>query len=168
MSTYSLFAMTSRPLDPSRLVAAVQAEADREGGRPGTAGGLATFIGAVRGWNQGHAVLRLEYDAYEPLALKMFRRIADESRECWPGAVLGLHHRVGSLAPGDVSVVVVAAAPHRGDAFGACRFAIERLKQVAPIWKREYFDSGDVWLEGATADPDDAEARQEARRRACA
>lgn len=168
MSAFPLFAMTSRPLDLSGLLVTVQAEADRAAGQPGAAGALATFVGVVRGRNQGHTVQRLEYDAYEPLALKMFHRIADESREIWPGIVLGLHHRLGSLTPGEVSVVVVAAAPHRADAFGACRFAIERLKQVAPIWKRECFDSGDVWLEGAMVDPDDEAARQEARRRACA
>ncbi len=168
MPASPLFAMTSRPLELSSLVEAVQAEADRSGGRAGAAGGLTTFIGAVRGWNQGRPVHRLEYEAYEPLALKMFHHIAKECRDLWPGLVLGLHHRVGALVPGEISVVIVAAAPHRADAFGGCRFAIERLKQVAPIWKREYFEGGDVWLEGATADPDDEAAREEARRRACA
>jgi molybdopterin synthase catalytic subunit len=113
-------------------------------------------------------VLHLEYEAYEPLALKSFARIDAEAREVWPGAVLGIHHRVGTLALGEASIVIVAASPHRAEAFAVCRFAIERVKQIAPIWKREYFDGGDVWVEGATADPGDADAREEARRRACA
>jgi len=77
-------------------------------------------------------------------------------------------HRVGSLQIGDASVVIAAASPHRADAFAACRYAIERVKQIVPIWKHEHFEGGDVWLEGATADPDDEAARDKARRIACA
>ena len=72
------------------------------------------------------------------------------------------------LQVGEASVAIVARAPHRGDAFAACRYAIERVKQIAPIWKREFFEGGDVWIEGATADPDDERARAEAERVACA
>ena len=68
---------------------------------------------------------------------------------------LALHHRIGRLEIGEASVAIAAASPHRGDAYAACRYAIERVKQIAPIWKREFFDGGDVWIEGATADPDD-------------
>ena len=82
--------------------------------------------------------------------------------------MLGLHHRVGTLGIGEASVIIAAASPHRAEAFAACRYAIERIKQIAPIWKREYFEGGDCWIEGAVADPDDAAARGEARRRACA
>ena len=79
-----------------------------------------------------------------------------------------MHHRIGRLEIGEASVAIAAASPHRADAFAACRYAIERVKQIAPIWKHEYFDGGDVWIEGATADPDDAAARAEAERIACA
>ena len=77
---------------------------------------------------------------------------------------LALHHRVGRLEIGEASVAIAAASAHRADAFAACRYAIERVKQIAPIWKHEFFDGGDVWIEGATADPDDARARAEAER----
>ena len=76
--------------------------------------------------------------------------------------------RPPSLRFGEASVAIAAASPHRGDAYAACRYAIERVKQIAPIWKREFFDGGDVWIEGATDDPDNAEARAQAERVACA
>ena len=85
----------------------------------------------------------------------------------WPSAGLAIHHRIGRLAIGDASVVIAAASPHRADAFAACRYAIERIKQIAPIWKHEHFEGGEVWIEGATADPDDDAARQSAMERAC-
>ena len=75
---------------------------------------------------------------------------------------------MGRLAIGEASVAIAAASPHRADAFAACRYAIERVKQIVPIWKHEYFEGGDVWIEGATADPDDATARDAALRIACA
>ena len=82
--------------------------------------------------------------------------------------MLALHHRIGPLEIGEASVAIAAASPHRADAFAACRYAIERVKQIAPIWKHELFEGGDVWIEGATADPDDEAARQAAQERACA
>ncbi len=87
--------------------------------------------------------------------------------EFWPKVKLALHHRLGRLAAGEASIVIAAAAPHRGDAFQACRYTIERVKQIAPIWKREVFEGGEAWVEGATADPADAAAKQAAYRRAC-
>jgi molybdopterin synthase catalytic subunit len=86
----------------------------------------------------------------------------------WPTATLALHHRIGRLEIGEASVAIAAASPHRADAFAVCRYAIERVKQIVPIWKHEYFEGGDVWIEGATADPDDAAARENARHIACA
>jgi molybdopterin synthase catalytic subunit len=102
------------------------------------------------------------------LAVRTIERILQEARDAWPSARLGLHHRIGRLEPGDASVVIAAASPHRADAFAATRYAIERVKQIVPIWKREHFDGGEVWLEGATADPEDAGARDKAYRIACA
>ena len=127
-----------------------------------------TFLGIVRNHNAGRRVRYLEYDAYEPLAMRVFGRIADEAQERWPGVCLGLHHRIGRLQIGEASVAIAAASPHRADAFSACRYAIERVKQIAPIWKHEFFEGGDVWIEGATADPDDRQARANAERVACA
>jgi molybdopterin synthase catalytic subunit len=129
---------------------------------------VATFLGLVRNHNLGRSVRYLDYEAYEPLARKSFERIAGEVAGRWPGVRLGLHHRVGRLEIGEASVAIAAASAHRADAFAACRYAIERVKQIAPIWKREFFEGGDVWIEGATADPDDARAREVAERAACA
>lgn len=129
---------------------------------------MVTFLGLVRNHNVGRRVLYLEYEAYEPLAVKSFERIADEVSGRWPSVVMGLHHRIGRLEIGEASVVIVTASPHRADAFAACRYAIERIKQISPIWKHEHFEGGDVWIEGATADPDDVQAREAAERAACA
>jgi molybdopterin synthase catalytic subunit len=161
----SLLAVGTDPLAIARLAALV---VERPGGAGGSDGAVATFLGLVRNHNVGRRVRYLEYEAYEPLALRAFERIAAEIAERWPGVRLGLHHRIGRLEIGEASVAIAAASPHRADAFAACRYAIERVKQIAPIWKREFFDGGDVWIEGATADPDDAAARAHAERVACA
>ena len=131
-------------------------------------GAVASFVGLVRDHNQGRRVLHLEYDAYEPLAVRGLDRIREEAAERWPAARLMIHHRIGRLSIGEASVAIAAASPHRADAFAACRYAIERIKQIVPIWKHEFFDGGDVWIEGATADPEDREARERALRVACA
>jgi molybdopterin synthase catalytic subunit len=156
-----LVAVTRDVLDVAALTRAV---ADAGTGD----GAIATFVGLVRGQNQGRRVSFLEYEAYEPLAIRALVRITGEARDAWPGARIGIHHRTGRLELGEASIVIVAASPHRGDAFAACRYTIERVKQIVPIWKREHFEGGDVWLEGATADPDDDAARQAAHRIACA
>ncbi len=138
------------------------------GGNAGADGAVVTFLGLVRNHNLGRAVTYLEYEGYEPMALRAFERIDAEIAARWPGVRLALHHRIGRLEIGEASVAIVTASAHRADAFAACRYAIERVKHIAPIWKREFFEGGDVWIEGATADPDDARARAEAERVACA
>ena len=160
-----LFAVTRDPLRLEDLIQAVGAQADGGGT---TAGAVTTFLGLVRSENLGRQVVRLEYESYEPLAVKVFERIAGEVREHWGAPRLALHHRLGSLRVGEASVAIAAAAPHRAEAFAACRYAIERVKQIAPIWKHEYFEDGHTWIEGALADPDDRGAREDAYRRACA
>jgi molybdopterin synthase catalytic subunit len=152
-------------LDVERLAAAVSAAPGRDAGADGA---VVTFLGLVRNHNLGRSVRYLEYEAYEPLALRAFERIAAEIQARWPGARLALHHRIGRLEIGEASVAIAARSPHRGDAYAACRYAIERVKQIAPIWKREFFEGGDVWIEGATANPDDERARADAERAACA
>ena len=159
------FVVTTDPLDLGTIVNLV---ASRLEDAPASAGAVASFLGTVRNENQGRRVDRLEYEAYEPLAVKAFQRIADESSGRWPETHLAVHHRIGRLDIGEASVAIAAASPHRADAFAACRYAIERIKQIAPIWKHEYFEGGDVWVEGARADPEDDEARQTALRLACA
>jgi molybdopterin synthase catalytic subunit len=154
-------AVTTAPLDLAALSAEISAGADGDGA-------IASFAGLVRDHNQGRRVTFLEYEAYEPLAVKALQRIVDEARAAWPSARLGVHHRTGRLEIGEASIVIVAASAHRGDAFAACRYTIERVKQIVPIWKHEHFEGGEVWLEGATADPEDEAARQAAYRIACA
>ncbi|MBM3819018.1 MAG: molybdenum cofactor biosynthesis protein MoaE [Acidimicrobiia bacterium] len=156
-----LVAVTAAPLDLQALTAEVARDASGDGA-------IAAFTGLVRDHNQGRAVKFLEYEAYEPLAVKALERIVNEARAAWPATRLAVHHRIGRLEIGEASVIIVAASPHRGDAFAACRYTIERVKQIVPIWKHEHFDGGEVWLEGATADPDDEEARRAAHRIACA
>jgi molybdopterin synthase catalytic subunit len=152
---------------PLALELLVEAVAGREGSG-GRNGAVATFLGLVRDHNAGRSVRYLEYEAYEPLARRAFERIVREIEARWPGVSVALHHRLGRLEIGEASVAIAAAAPHRADACAACRYAIERVKQIAPIWKREFFEGGEVWIEGATADPDDPRARAEAERAACA
>jgi molybdopterin synthase catalytic subunit len=145
------FRVTSDPLDVS-VVSAIVSSAD--------CGAVATFVGLVRNENGGRRVLWLEYEAYEPLAVKAFARIDEEAGERWPSIGLAIHHRVGRLEIGDASVIIAATSPHRAEAFAACRYAIERIKQIAPIWKHEHFEGGETWIEGATADPMDENARR--------
>lgn len=159
-----LLAIGSEALDLDAILRAVTARGESRG----SDGAVATFLGLVRNHNAGRVVQFLEYEAYNPLALRAFDRIAAEIAGRWPGVRLALHHRTGRIEIGGASVAIAAASPHRGDAFAACRYAIERVKQIAPIWKREFFDGGDVWIEGATADPDDETARAQAERLACA
>jgi molybdopterin synthase catalytic subunit len=150
------------PIDPAELVAIVT------GGEAGAHGAVVTFLGTVRGRNRGRTVVRLEYEAYEPLALRAFAIILDEVAAHWPAASVAFHHRTGPVGLGEISVAIASAAPRRADAFAACRYVIERLKQIAPVFKHEYLDDGDVWIEGAVADPFDERAKEEALRRSCA
>jgi molybdopterin synthase catalytic subunit len=152
-------------LSVDRLSAQLEAEArDRGEG----CGALASFLGVVRATHQGRRVRHLEYEAFEPLARKALELISAEIAAEWPNALVAVHHRIGRLAIGEASVAIVAAAAHRAEAFQVCRYAIERVKQIVPVWKHEFFEDGDAWVEGALADPDDSEARQTARARACA
>lgn len=152
-------AVTHEPLEIEAVAGLVGASGD---------GAVVTFAGLVRDHNQGRAVKFLEYEAYEPLAVRALQLIVDEAAARWPSARLAMHHRIGRLEIGEASIVIAAASAHRADAFAATRYAIERVKQIVPIWKREHFDGGDVWLEGATADPQDETARQKAYDIACA
>jgi molybdopterin converting factor subunit 1 len=109
-------------------------------------GAVVTFIGTVRAHNRDRAVVRLDYEAYQDMALRVFARIEEEARARWPGTRVAIHHRVGTLEPGAISVVIAAASPHRANAFSACRHAIEELKKNAPIWKREHYQDGSEWV----------------------
>jgi molybdopterin synthase catalytic subunit len=156
-----LIDVTSAPLNLESLTGEVIRQAT------GT-GAMTNFVGLVRDHNQGRRVRFLEYEAYEPLAVRVLGRIIEEVSEAWPSVTLGVHHRTGRLEVGEASIIIVATSAHRADAFAACRYCIERVKQIAPIWKHEHFEGGEIWLEGATADPDDEAARQAAQKIACA
>jgi len=110
------------------------------------AGAVATFLGVVRAENEGRAVARLEYQAYASMARAEMSRIASEIEAEIPGVRLAAVHRVGSLVVGDAAVVCAASAPHRGEAFRACRLLIDRIKGRVPIWKREHGPDGAVWI----------------------
>jgi molybdopterin synthase catalytic subunit len=130
------FRVVDRPLDLAEAVEAVAG--------PGR-GGLVTFRGDVRDQSHGKRVVRLEYEAYVPMAERKLAEIGSAIGE-EHGALLSILHRVGSLAPGEAAVVIAAAAPHRAPAFRACEAAIDRLKRDAPIWKREVYEDGSEWL----------------------
>lgn len=153
-------AVTTDPLDVGGLT--------RHVSQDGGLGAVSTFIGLVRDNNLNRRVTHLEYEAYEPLAVKALEQICEEAAREWPGVRLAVHHRVGRLAIGEASIVIAAASAHRAHAFAASRYVIERVKQIVPIWKHEFFEGGEVWIEGAIADPQDEAARLEAVRRACA
>ncbi len=131
-----MHALSNEPLDLSAVVAEVAG--------PG-AGAVVSFVGSVRARSRGREVLRLEYEAYAPMALATFASIAREAAR-FGGARVCIHHRLGACAAGEPTVVIAAAAPHRADAFDACRHALERLKADAAIWKREVYSDGAAWV----------------------
>ena len=112
------------------------------------AGAIATFLGTVRDHSQGKRVLYLEYDAYPAMAEKTLRQIGEEIGERWGLYRVAIVHRVGRLEIGEASVAIAVAAPHRAEAFEACRYAIDRLKEIVPIWKKEVWEGGEYWVEG--------------------
>ncbi len=121
--------------------------------RRGDYGAVVNFIGTVRGHSQGRKVLYLEYEAYREMATKKLRQIGEEIDARWNLEDIAIYHRVGRLEAGEISLVVAVGAPHRKDAFEACRYAVDRLKQIVPIWKKEVFENGEVWEEEATTSP---------------
>lgn len=146
--------ITSEPLDGAALAEAVRTD---------EAGAVSVFYGVVRNANLGRRVLYLEYDAYPPMAEKKMREIADEVRERWPVSGVAMRHRIGRLEIGEPSVIIAVASPHRGDAIEACHYAIDRLKSIVPVWKKEVFEGGEAWLEGTAIDPESQRARDALR-----
>jgi molybdopterin synthase catalytic subunit len=110
------------------------------------AGAIVTFLGLVRDFNDGHAVTLLEYEAFETMALSEMKRIVAALEREIPGVRVVVHHRQGALGVGDLAVICAASAPHRGEAFRACRAAIDRVKETVPIWKREHGPEGPYWV----------------------
>lgn len=109
-------------------------------------GGIDVFIGTVRNHTKGKEVLRLEFEAYEKMAISEMNKIAEAAMGRWPLHKLLIHHRTGVLAVGEIPVVIAVSAAHRAAAFEACRFVIDTLKETVPIWKKEVFADGEVWV----------------------
>jgi len=137
-----LVRLTREPIDTPGLMKRLLRNQD---------GAVVAFEGVVRDHSLGKTVLYLEYEGYEPMALKMLAEIAGEVHEKWPIDAIGIIHRLGRLEIGETSVAIVVTSAHRRPAFEACHYAIDRLKKIVPIWKREYFADGAVWVEGETS-----------------
>ena len=134
-----LFEVTAEPLDPQRLTDAV---------RKDESGAVALFLGVVRDNSRGRRVLYLEYDAYPEMATRVMRRIAAEALERWPLTDVAMQHRTGRLEIGETSLLIAVSSPHRKEAFEACHHLVDRFKETVPIWKKEVWEGGEVWIEG--------------------
>lgn len=129
--------VTREHLNPESVTATIRRDSN---------GGVVTFLGTTRNDTDGRRVLYLEYEAYPEMAHKMLARIAEEIRDRWGIADVSIAHRFGRLEVGEVSLVVAVASPHRAQAFAACQYAVDRIKQNVPIWKKEVFADGSVWV----------------------
>lgn len=132
-----LFRIQAELLDPREVEAAVAAD---------VAGAIVTFTGTVRGQARGRDVVALDYEAYPAAAERMLRQIGDEIAARWGIERVAIVHRTGHLAVGEASIVMAVASAHRGEAFAACQYAIDRLKEIVPIWKKEHYRDGTAWI----------------------
>ena len=132
-----MFYLTDDPIDTSAMIRATMRPSD---------GACIVFEGAVRDHHEGHAVESIDYEAYRPMAEKEIDRIVRAVAGDFPGVAVAVMHRLGRLVVGDVSIVIVCTASHRGDAFAACRAAIDRIKETVPIWKKERGPFGEEWV----------------------
>jgi len=132
-----MFDITDRSLSLEPLVSAVTRS---------SSGAVASFLGVVREQTRGRQVLYLEYEAYREMAIPKMREIADEIRRKWKVDEIAMVHRIGRLEIGEVSVAIAVSAPHRHQALAACAYAIDRLKETVPIWKKEVWTDGEEWV----------------------
>ena len=133
--------ITSDPLDPDSITKLV---------RKNSNGAIITFLGTTRDSTDGKRVNYLEYEAYQPMAQDMIRQIFDEVKERWEIEDLAMSHRLGKVDIGEISMVVAIASPHRKQAFEAGQYSIDRIKEIVPIWKKEFFDDGEEWVGSET------------------
>lgn len=129
--------VTTEKLDPNKCLEAV---ADN------SAGGTTQFVGTVRDQTKGKKVIRLEFESYIPMAEKEMQKIAEQVVAKWDALHVSMHHHVGALDVGEIPVVIAVSTPHRQAAFEACQYAIDTLKETVPIWKKEIFEDGEVWV----------------------
>jgi molybdopterin synthase catalytic subunit len=132
-----MFKIVEGPIDELALENEVRTEAD---------GAVIVFRGVARKFSRGREVVHLEYEAYPEMAEKVMAEIGDEMKSKWPITAVAIVHRTGVLEIGQASVVIAVSAPHRGEAFAASQYAIDRLKQVVPIWKKEVWSDGSQWI----------------------
>ena len=138
LETGALFRVVDSPIDDLALEARVRTDAD---------GAVLVFRGVARRQSRGREVVHLEYEAYPEMAEKTMAQIGDEIQTRWPTVSrVAMVHRTGVLAIGQASVVIALASPHRGEAFAACEYAINRLKEIVPIWKKEVWSDGSQWI----------------------
>ena len=130
--------VVSEPVDVNAVIARVASS---------KAGAIATFHGVVRDNSLGRRVRYLEYEAYPPMAIAEMERIEEEIRRRWTVEKIAITHRLGRLKIGEASVVIAISSPHRREAIEACHFAIDRLKQTVPVWKKEFWEGGEIWIE---------------------
>jgi molybdopterin synthase catalytic subunit len=109
-------------------------------------GGTSVFVGTVRNQTSGKEVVALDFEAYKPMAIREMRKIAEEAIEKWPIIHIAIHHRLGPLQTGDIPVIIAVSTAHRDAAFEACKYCIDTLKETVPIWKKEVFVDGEVWV----------------------
>ena len=131
------FRLSDEPLDPAAAVAEAQSD---------EAGAVATFIGTTRVHSRGRTVHYLEYEAYGGMAEKVMAELADELKQRYELCEVAIHHRTGRVDIGGISVVIAVSAPHRQDALAACKDAIDRLKEIVPLWKKEVYEGGEEWI----------------------
>ena len=139
-----MFRVTDKPIDLKELVDYV--------GNP-QAGAIATFIGTTRNNNEGRKVIALDYDGYSEMAEKELARIGEDAKTKWPICRMAIVHRLGPVQITEASVIIAVSAGHRDAAFAACRFAIEKIKKTVPIWKKEMYEGGEVWIGTQTGQP---------------
>ena len=133
----TLVQITDLPIDPEAVINLVKTD---------NSGAINVFIGTVRNSTQNREVVKLEFEAYESMAIKELQKIANQVKARWPVNEIAIHHRVGELEIGDIPVVIAVSAPHRKQGFEACEFAIDILKLAVPIWKKEIFADGEEWV----------------------
>jgi molybdopterin synthase catalytic subunit len=134
-----MFQLVRDPIDIQKIADSLQKPED---------GAILVFEGVVRNHSHGKAVRFLEYDAYESMASKKLEEICSRARSTYDIRDIAIVHRLGHMDPGECSAVIVVASAHRGPAFEACRFAIDTIKEIVPIWKKEFYEDGEVWIEG--------------------
>ena len=127
------------------------------------AGAVVTFVGTTRNENAGRRVHRLEYEAFTSMATKEMRRLAAEAVRRWTLRKVAMAHRIGVVPVGEASVAIAVSAGHRGEAFEACRWLIDRLKEIVPIWKKEHYRGGEVWIGAQQGGPPAPRSRERAR-----